>query len=232
MIYAIVGGIICVLLATLFIVVRVRRGGMIALNLKTLASIGFVVLGATMFFVINTFSWKSVFVILGLICGLAGDVLLDFKVVKKEKSDLFLALGMGAFGLGHAFYFTYIMLAIVEFSWLFLLISILSAILVVLVVVLVAKPIMKLDFGKFLWPTIAYTFILSFVMVFAICSAVVQPALWILALGLGLIFLSDLVLSQMYFGGKQDDKLLCIINHGIYYLGQIAIAISCLTLIV
>lgn len=50
MIYAIVGGIICALLATTFIIVRVQKGGMTALYLKALASVGFVGLGLVMFF--------------------------------------------------------------------------------------------------------------------------------------------------------------------------------------
>lgn len=49
MVYAIVGGIICALLATLFIAVRVQKGGMTALYLKALASVGFVGLGLVMF---------------------------------------------------------------------------------------------------------------------------------------------------------------------------------------
>ena len=97
MIYAIVGGIMCALLATLFIVGRVQKGGMTALYLKALASVGFVGLGLIMFFGYAPADWKSVFVILGLVMGLAGDVLLDFKVVQKEKSDTFLNWGMLAF---------------------------------------------------------------------------------------------------------------------------------------
>ena len=94
MVYAIVGGIICALLATLFIVVRVQKGGMTALYLKALASVAFVGLGLVMFFGYAPADWKSIFVILGLVMGLAGDVLLDFKVVKKEKYELRIFLGV------------------------------------------------------------------------------------------------------------------------------------------
>ena len=91
------------------------------------------------------------------------------------------------------------------------------------------SPLMKLDFGKFKWQSAAYSFVLTFVMLYAITCAVLTPSFWLIALGLSLIFVSDLILSTMYFGGKENDKLLCILNHAVYYLGQIAIALSCLT---
>lgn len=229
MIYAIVGGIICALLASAFIVVRVTKGGMTALYLKALASVGFVGLGLVMFFGYSPANWKSIFVILGLVMGLAGDVLLDFKVVQKEKSDTFLNWGMLAFGVGHIFYFVYLVLKLPEFNVWALLASLGAAALITVAIIKFIAPLMKLDFGKFKWQSAAYSFVLSFVMLYAITCAVLTPSFWLIALGLSLIFVSDLILSTMYFGGKQDDKLLCILNHGIYYLGQIAIALSCLT---
>ena len=229
MIYAIIGGVLCVLLAALFIVVRVLRGGMTALYLKALASVGFVGLGLVMFFGYSPANWKSIFVILGLVMGLVGDVLLDFKVVQKEKSDTFLNWGMLAFGVGHIFYFIYLVLKLPEFNVWGLIIAIGVAALITFAIIKFIAPLMKLDFGKFKWQSAAYSFILSFVMLYAITCAILSPSFWLIALGLGLIFVSDLILSTMYFGGKQDDKLLRILNHGIYYLGQIAIALSCLT---
>lgn len=229
MIYAIVGGIICALLATTFIIVRVQKGGMTALYLKALASVGFVGLGLVMFFGYAPADWKSIFVILGLVMGLAGDVLLDFKIVQKEKSDTYLNWGMLAFGVGHIFYFVYLVLQLPEFNVWGLIIAIGVAALITFAIIKFIAPLMKLDFGKFKWQSAAYSFVLSFVMLYAITCAVLTPSFWLIALGLSLIFVSDLILSTMYFGGKENDKLLCILNHAVYYLGQIAIALSCLT---
>ena len=229
MVYAIVGGIICALLATLFIVVRVQKGGMTALYLKALASVGFVGLGLVMFFGYAPADWKSIFVILGLVMGLAGDVLLDFKVVKKEKSDTYLNWGMLAFGVGHIFYFVYLVLRLPEFNVWGLFIALGVAAFLTVTIIKYISPLMKLDFGKFKWQSAAYSFVLTFVMLYAITCAVLTPSFWLIALGLSLIFVSDLILSTMYFGGKENDKLLCILNHAVYYLGQIAIALSCLT---
>lgn len=229
MIYAIVGGIICALLATTFIIVRVQKGGMTALYLKALASVGFVGLGLVMFFGYAPADWKSIFVILGLVMGLVGDVLLDFKVVQKEKSDTYLNWGMLAFGVGHIFYFVYLVLQLPEFNVWGLIIAIGVAALITFAIIKFIAPLMRLDFGKFKWQSAAYSFVLSFVMLYAITCAVLTPSFWLIALGLSLIFVSDLILSTMYFGGKENDKLLCILNHAVYYLGQIAIALSCLT---
>ncbi len=229
MIYAIVGGIICALLATTFIIVRVQKGGMTALYLKALASVGFVGLGLVMFFGYAPTDWKSIFVILGLVMGLAGDVLLDFKVVQKEKSDTYLNWGMLAFGVGHIFYFIYLVLCQTAFNVWGLFIALGVAAFLTVAIIKYISPLMKLDFGKFKWQSAAYSFVLTFVMLYAITCAVLTPSFWLIALGLSLIFVSDLILSTMYFGGKENDKLLCILNHAVYYLGQIAIALSCLT---
>lgn len=232
MIYAIIGGIICAMLATNFIVFRVTKGGMLALYLKALASIGFVVLGLTMFLCYAPLTWKSTFVILGLVMGLVGDVLLDFKVVKKDKSDIFLNWGMLAFGLGHVFYFIYLVVTLPEFNFWGLVIAIGVAAFVTYAIIKHIGPAMKLNFGKFLWQSSSYTFVLVFVLIYSITCAIMTPSFWLITLGLGLIFVSDLILSTMYFGGKENDKLLCILNHAIYYLGQIAIALSCLPFII
>lgn len=227
MIYAIVGGIICALLATTFIIVRVQKGGMTAIYLKALASVGFVGLGLVMFFGYAPADWKSIFVILGLVMGLVGDVLLDLKVVQKEKSDTYLNWGMLAFGVGHIFYFMYQ----TTFNVWGLFIALGVAAFLTVAIIKYISPLMKLDFGKFKWQSAAYSFVLSFVMLYSITCAVLTPSFWLIALGLGLIFISDLILSTMYFGGKENDKLLCILNHAVYYLGQIAIALSCLPFI-
>ena len=87
--------------------------------------------------------------------------------------------------------------------------------------------VMKLDFGKHLWATLAYTFILVFVVAFSLTFTICVPnvKLWIMLIGTILFFLSDIVLSTQYFGGKQDDKTLIAVNHILYYAAQIVIAL-------
>jgi hypothetical protein len=45
--------------------------------------------------------------------------------------------------------------------------------------------------------------------------------LWLAFAGMVLFFLSDVVLSFQYFGGKIDDKKLIVVNHALYYAAQI-----------
>ena len=60
---------------------------------------------------------------------------------------------------------------------------------------------------------------------FSIYLAVLAQEFIIFAGGIILIFLSDLVLSQNYFlEGKENDKFLIIVNHALYYAGQILMA--------
>jgi hypothetical protein len=84
---------------------------------------------------------------------------------------------------------------------------------------------MKLDFGKYLWQTVGYTFILSFMTVYTIILAI-NGMTFIPAIGLGLFFLSDVVLSLQYFGGKIANKPLIAINHALYYLAQITLVLA------
>jgi uncharacterized protein with PQ loop repeat len=44
---------------------------------------------------------------------------------------------------------------------------------------------------------------------------------WVAFVGLVLFFLSDIVLSFQYFGGKISNKPLIAINHILYYSAQI-----------
>ena len=55
------------------------------------------------------------------------------------------------------------------------------------------------------------------------CIVNILP-MYVLSIGFVLFLLSDLVLSMQYFGDKLHDKKLIIINHSLYYLAQIIIA--------
>ena len=57
----------------------------------------------------------------------------------------------------------------------------------------------------------------------SVIIGVYEPIFFIFASGIVLVLLSDLVLSMMYFGGKQDNKVLCVINHVLYYIGEILV---------
>jgi hypothetical protein len=226
---------ICVLLAIVFIVVRVCKGGMIGLLMKTLASFGFVasaIIGMVVSDATGTTKWVIGLIALGLLCGMVGDIVLDLKVIYPNNDKFYLNSGMLSFFVGHIFY-------IVAFSlfaniqdetiWLPLVISAGCALVLTMGITLSSKK-MGLDFGKFLIQTISYTFILTFAMSYTLVLSILGCNLWLAFVGMVLFFLSDVVLSFQYFGGKIADKKLIAINHALYYAAQIIlVVVLCLT---
>ena len=216
---------LAVLTTALFIFVRVTKGGVWGILTKTLASFCFVLYGVMSFTQITWFNAGSVFVIVGLVCGLIGDIVLDLKYVYKESNDTYLNAGMLSFSVGHIFYFVGTILFTNGT------IDLLLPILVSTGVALLLTPVtifggkkMGLDFGKFTWQSIGYSFLLNFMTVFAIYLSCLSIDFVVLAVGMGLFLISDLVLSMQYFGGKVEDKFLTIVNHATYYAAQILIA--------
>ncbi len=225
---------VCAVLALVFVAVRAKFGGLGAMLLKTLASFGFVASAVVSMGVIPTDEKTRLvmsFVTIGLLLGMIGDILLDLKVVYKN-DKIFLNSGMLSFGLGHLAYFTAFSLYANNLRtdlFMPIMVAIASAIVLTIVIVLTSKK-MKLDFGNYLWQTIFYTFILSFMTIYTLILAIVGGAGWLLFVGMILFFLSDIVLSLQYFGGKLENKLLIIVNHVLYYSAQIIILSVMMTL--
>ncbi|MFA6860163.1 MAG: lysoplasmalogenase family protein [Clostridia bacterium] len=216
--------ILCAVFAVLFLVVRVKVGGFWGLITKTLASFAFVSAGVFSLINATNFNNSIVFVILGLTSGLIGDILLDLKVIYRQDNKKFLNAGMTSFGIGHIFYFiSLIMLTSPNMTFLSVIISVLAAIGLSLLIMQAGK-LMKLNFKGFYLQILSYTFILTFLSIISFWQATINASLIPFFLGTFLIWLSDLVLSKMYFGGKGNDNILCIINHALYYAGQISIA--------
>ena len=218
--------VLAVLTAGLFILIRVTKGGTWGIVLKTLASFCFVLYGLLSYTQITWFSKGSIFIIVGLLCGLIGDIILDLKYVYRESNDIYLNTGVLAFGVGHIFYFvgTVLISESVVKLWLPIVVALSIAAVLTPVIYFVSKRLMGLDYGKFAWQSMIYCFILTFMSAFTIYLACLQLEFLILAAGVTMILLSDLVLSTQYFGGKVDDKFCTIVNHAVYYAGQILIA--------
>lgn len=236
MLTLIVGICVALALASLFIVVRIKKGGVDGIVTKALASFGFVALGLFLMATKagqNDFSrYSSIVILCGLVCGLIGDVLLDLKVVYPFHEDKYLTFGMLSFLFGHLFFIgsmgvifagnatKAIILPII-------LIIVISAIFAV-GIWFVTSRYMHLDYGKHALLSTIYAGVLLFTTVFSIYLAfsTMLTSLFIMAVGFLLFLASDLVLSLQYFGGKQSVKSLIILNHSLYYLAQILIAVS------
>ncbi len=230
--------IVASLLAIAFIVVRVTigakgvSGGVIAMFVKTIASLGFIGLGLAGLFAGVGNVQAAAFIIFGLVMGLIGDIVLDLKVVYlgKKEEPIYLSGGMASFGIGHIFYFVaiYLLLGSSIVSGALIGVCLAVAAVVAFAMVLGGEKFMGFKFGNFTIHSIIYAFMLVFMGAFSIgCCIVMQNTkMALFASGMILFLLSDVVLTQMYFGGRPTDKSLCVINHVLYYAAQICIAAS------
>lgn len=236
MLTLIVGICVALALVSLFIVVRIKKGGVDGIVTKALASFGFVALGLFLMATKagqNDFSrYSSIVILCGLVCGLIGDVLLDLKVVYPFHEDKYLTFGMLSFLFGHLFFIGSMSVifagnATKAITFPIIFIVVISAIFAV-GIWFVTSRYMHLDYGKHALLSTIYAGVLLFTTVFSIYLAfsTMLTSLFIMAVGFVLFLASDLVLSLQYFGGKQSVKSLIILNHSLYYLAQILIAVS------
>lgn len=219
--------IACSLLAVTFIVVRTLWGGHFAFLLKTVAS--FALVATTFISVAYLSEFGNIrlcasLIGIGLLLGMIGDMVLDLKVIYNNDA-IYLNAGLLSFGLGHLAYFSAFSLYAIENNIDLtnpILIALGIAILLTFVIMLSSKK-MKLDFAEYTYQTIIYTFLLTFMTIFTLVLDIYNPAMWILFIGMFAFFISDIVLSMQYFGGKLKNKPLIAINHTLYYTAQILI---------
>ena len=222
------------LFLTLFLLFRDKNGGFLPTALKTVTSMLFVATAVSG--VINNYIvtgtlgvTKLTFyglVLLGLTCGVIVDLTLDLKIVYKNNprhNDLFTFFGMAAFGIGHVLYIVAVAIYFGFSAW-----SILIAAALTAVIFTVSLFLLKMQFGKFLIPSIVYALLLTLFLagtvVAGIFTAFTLPVI-LLSVGAGLFLLSDLVLSMIYFEGN-EARVLIVVNHVLYYAAQFLIALS------
>lgn len=226
MYYAILGTGIA--LAIAFMIVRVKKGGLPALVLKTAASVFFVFCAVEAIYKSGgeTYAYGLI-IICGLVCGLLGDVFLDQKWIYAQHSDTYLYWGFSCFGAGHLL-FIFCLLRHFEISTVAAAIAV-GAAAIVAVAVNFSGGLTGIKMGKFRLICGAYSFIILLFagMAFAaFFSDPAQTAALVLGIG-GLLFtVSDLVLSFSYF--KKDSPFLVVVNHTTYYAAQYIIASSVL----
>ncbi len=216
--------IISLALAAVFTMRRARQTDPTSLLLKTAASAAFVILGVVS--LRYSYGVMSVAVIPGLVMGLIGDIYLDLKYVHPKQEIMYTFTGFGAFILGHVFYLIFL------FSQYPLTVAglIIGLIIGVLagVVIYLTPDLMKVNYGRFHVISSAYGALLVFVTVYSLCLCFARftGARFVFFLGITLFLISDLILSQIYFGKDKNTPKNSMLNHGTYYLGQILIAAS------
>lgn len=235
-----------------FLIVRDRRSSIIAIIFKTLTSLCFVTLAfaAAYYRDIKGGSSKDLTIIflltfVGLICGLIGDIMLDFKIYFKglnysrniKDSDLVTYAGMIAFAIGHIFYIS-ATLVYENTHLVFLLYSSVTALIFSLLFIFgVGWRICKLNFDKFLIPSLIYCFLLSNFLFLSLIILISNPNMinGLRFAGSALFFISDAILSMTYFSESKaygkvgplnpESRFMICSNHITYYIAQFILAI-------
>lgn len=166
-------------------------------------------------------------IIMGGALGLVGDILLDLKGIYKQHENIYLRGGFIFFLIGHIFY-TGAVAYSVKMKWYWILISAVVSIIVGIATVAMAN-IMKVHYGAYRRIVAVYVAFLVMTTVISIISVILsgfQKGYILMAVGAVLFLLSDLVLSNTFFGRGKDKPHHFFINHFLYYAGQYLIAAS------
>ena len=217
---------------TIFVSKRTAKVTLQVAFIKAVSSMCFILTGLFAM-VENTNCPKIVgaLVVAGSVWGMLGDIALDLKYVFKKYEEQYLKAGFSSFGVGHIFY-TAALLSAFGFNEKCIVFGVIGVILNIFFVYL-SKPLLKVNIGKFKPITITYMSVLGFVHGMSVGYAFFDfsvPKL-LVAIGFTFFFVSDLLLSGLYFGTttkQRTSRPTIILNHVCYYLAQFILAVSLL----
>ncbi|MCC8137550.1 MAG: lysoplasmalogenase [Clostridiales bacterium] len=170
----------------------------------------------------------AVFIGGGLLLGLLGDIWLDLKYLYPLDSDVWTMMGFLMFLVGHFFYLAAVFLT-VGIQAAALIAGLVGAIFAI-IFIYAGEKLMHLTYGKFKTISAVYGSVLFFMAVYTLGCAILLHNLGLLVMGIGggLFLLSDLVLSNIYFGEGKHGPAWVAVNYVLYYAGQYLIASSVL----
>lgn len=221
--------IIGILATAVFLVLRVKRGGIAALYAKAVASLGFIATAVAATYENSRFLDFGFLMTFGLVFGLLGDVWLDLKWIYLQDKDSYLYSGFIFFLLGHICFVTAVF-KVGPYTNASVMVAFAAALGIALVSLLMEKPL-KMRYGKFKWIVFLYSFTLALTMTMAMTMAYITgfEDMWtVMSVGGLLFLLSDLVLSGMYFGEGKNTPFNIILNHTLYYAAQFVMAATIL----
>ena len=212
---------LCLCLAGVFLWQESKKNYVPAVILKGLASCCFVILG----FLLSKGSNTAKLITTGLLLGCIADVLLNLRYVFKEKGQLIFLVGIVVFLAGHIMYLIAVMQG-KPYWWICVIIGIvLTALLMIWIFKqITAKKAFKI-FG------VVYIGAIMLLNCVAVGNLIASPSAFtaIFAAGSLLFLVSDIVLILNTFG-KETKQSLRVTNIGLYYVGQLLIALSLLFL--
>ena len=209
--------ILCAVLARFFLVAESREEYVKAVILKGLASLCFVAIGL----ICSPGTHVASMIVTGLIIGSIADVLLNLRMVFKEKGQLIFLIGILVFLTGHIMYLA----AVIPLCTNKLVCIIIGLVLTALLMVwifqrITAKPAFKI-FG------VVYIGAIMLLNCVAIGNVIGSrsPFSIVFAIGAVLFLVSDIVLILNTFGSEFRQSLRNT-NISLYYAGQLLIAFS------
>ena len=221
-----------IVLLAVFLYFRVKEQRVTAVIIKGFVSLMFIVTAIVAWLTSsNPQSIFPIFVLIALFFGLLGDILLDIKYITTTRELLFTRLGFIAFGVGHIFYITGLLVCFYNFSSsvLYFIIPITIG-LALMGVTLALEKVGPLRYGNMRLFVAVYSFLLflvtSIYMSVAIQSGWATRTVWIMAIAMLSFALSDLILNNTYFASGFNKPIFVIVNHVTYYIAQFAIALS------
>ena len=208
---------LCLMFAAVFLWRESRKYYVQAVILKGLASLCFVILGV----ICSSGSHLEKLVVVGPILGCIADVMLNLRFVFKEKGQLIFLVGILVFLSGHILYLA----AILPLCGSRTLCIILGVVLTALLMVWIFKQITaKMAFKIF---GVFYIGAIMLLNCVALGNLIGSPSAftWLFAAGALFFLVSDIVLILNTFGSETKQSLRCT-NIGLYYIGQLLIALS------
>lgn len=208
---------LCLAFAGVFLWTEKQEKFVPAVVLKGLASLCFVILGL----LTSPGTHMAKLIVTGLILGCVADVMLNLRWVFHEKGQMIFLIGILVFLSGHVFYLAAILPMCRSKLLCFLIGAVLTALLMLWIFRrITAKKAFKI-FGVFYIGAIV---ILNCVAIGNLLSA---PSAFtgVFAAGAVLFLVSDIVLILNTFGSETKLSLR-ITNIGLYYIGQLLIALS------
>ncbi len=209
--------LLCLMLAAVFLREESREHYVPAVCLKGLASLCFVILGL----LCSRGTPVAKLVVIGLVLGCVADILLNLRWVFREKGQLIFLVGILVFLCGHVLYLAAVM-PLCEHKAVCLAAGLVLTALLMFWIFrrITAKPAFKI-FG------VVYIGAIMLLNCVAVGNLISAPSAFtaLFAAGAVLFLVSDIVLILNTFGAETKQSLR-ITNIGLYYVGQLLIALS------
>lgn len=212
--------VLCLAIMAAFIYFEHKEKYTVAVVLKGLASLCFVILGILSN--IQSLDMRFCkFVKIGLVLGLIADIMLNLRFVFKKKGKIVFLVGILVFLAGHVMYIVAMLPNLLNVSLAIIGGVVLAAILLVWIFSKIEAAMAFKIFGIFYIGAISIMNTCAFKLVLEACT----PGRLMFLIGAISFLISDVVLILNTFG-KETKFSLRITNLSFYYIGQLLIALS------